>query len=340
MPVATQGTVKGLTPQQVAELGAQMILANAYHLSLRPGVEVIAALGGLHRFVGWDGPILTDSGGYQILSLAPLRTVTDEGVRFRSHLDGKELFYTPEAVVALQGQLGVDILMPLDECPPAAADRAVVMRAMERTLAWAQRSSRAERQPGGLLFGIAQGGMFGDLRREQVAQLAALDFPGYAVGGLSVGEARPVTREIASLTAAALPDGRPRYLMGVGLPQDLLHFIGMGYDLFDCVLPTRNGRNGTCFTWNGRVNMRLARHTRDTAPVDADCDCYTCGRFSRAYLRHLTTSGEMLGAQLATLHNLHFYLDLMKQSRARIAAGDFASWARAQALRIEEGDLA
>jgi len=340
MPVATQGSVKGITPQQLEQLGAQMLLANAYHLSLRPGADVIAALGGLHRFMGWDGPILTDSGGYQILSLAQLRTVTDEGVRFRSHLDGSERFCTPESIVALQAQLGVDVLMPLDECPPAGAEPAVIERAAERTLAWAVRSARATRQPGGLLFGIVQGGVSPALRRQHAARLAALDFPGYAVGGLSVGEERPVTREIASLTAAELPTGRPRYLMGVGLPQDLLHFITMGYDLFDCVLPTRNGRNGTCFTWSGRVNIRLARHARDDAPIDPHCGCYTCRRFSRAYLRHLAAAGEMLGAQLATLHNLYFYLDLMRQSRSRIAAGDFAAWARACATRIEEGERA
>jgi len=290
--------------------------------------------------MGWDGPILTDSGGYQILSLATLRTVTDAGVKFRSHLDGSERFCTPETVVDLQQRLGVDVLMPLDECPPAGADRAVIERAAERTLAWAERSQRVPRPPGGLLFGIVQGGMVPALRREQAVRLAALDFPGYAVGGLSVGEERPVTRDIALLTAAALPQGRPRYLMGVGLPQDLLHFIMMGYDLFDCVLPTRNGRNGTCFTWNGRVNIRLARQAQATTPLDPDCACYTCRHFSRGYLRHLAAAGEMLGAQLATVHNLHFYLDLMAQSRTRIEAGDFSVWARACAARIEEGDHA
>ena len=338
MPVATQGTVKGLTPRQLEEVGAHIVLANAYHLSLRPGVEIVAAAGGLHRFMGWQGAILTDSGGYQILSLAPLRTVSDEGVAFRSHLDGSRIFLTPEDVVDLQRRLGVDILMPLDECLPSTAERAEVAAAMCRTTAWAQRSVRRELLPGRLLFGIVQGGLFADLRQEHAAQLAGFDFPGYAVGGLSVGEERGVTRETAAVTAAALPEDRPRYLMGVGLPQDLLRFIGMGYDLFDCVLPTRNGRNGTCFTWTGRRNLRLARYARDAEPLDASCACYACRNFSRAYLRHLTVAGEMLGAELASLHNLHFYLELMDQARAHIDVGDFAVWAAERARQIEEGE--
>jgi queuine tRNA-ribosyltransferase len=338
MPVATQATVKGILPSQLVALGAQILLVNAYHVSLRPGIETIAALGGLHRFMGWDGAILTDSGGYQVMSLAPLRKVTDEGVAFRSHLDGTPLFLTPEAVVDGQVKLGVDILMPLDECVSHSTEPAAVATALRRTTAWASRSAAVLVGADRHLFGIIQGGLDAALRRAHAERLAAIEFPGYAVGGLSVGEERGITREIAAVAAAASPPGRPRYLMGVGLPQDLLRFIDMGYDLFDCVLPTRNGRNGTCFTWQGRVNLRLARHARDPQPIDPDCPCPTCRRFSRAYLRHLAGSGEMLGGQLATLHNLHFYLDLMRQARAHIEAGDYAAWAASRAAAIEAGE--
>lgn len=340
MPVATQGTVKGLTPRQVAELGAGIILANAYHLSLRPGADVIAAMGGLHRFMGWDGAILSDSGGYQIFSLAPLRKVSDDGVEFRSHLDGSRIFLTPEEVVRLQDRMGVDVLMPLDECLAADATRQVVEQALRRTSAWAARSLAEERQSGRLLFGIVQGGVFADLRRQHVEQLAGLNFPGYAVGGLSVGEERGVTQDIAAVTAEALPADQPRYLMGVGLPQDLLRFVAMGYDLFDCVMPTRNGRNGTCFTWDGRINIRLARYAQDGKPLDPSCTCYVCQNFSRAFLRHLAVAGEMLGAQLASMHNLHFYLDLMGQARARIRTGDFPRWAVGREQQMEAGSVA
>jgi len=340
MPVATAGTVKGLTPRQLIDAGAQIILSNAYHLSLRPGVDTVEAMGGLHRFMGWDGAILTDSGGYQIMSLAPLRKLTDEGVRFQSHLDGAKLFLTPEDVVGRQHQLGVDILMPLDECVPAEAERSAVERAMRRTTAWLERSGRVLLRPDRHLFGIVQGGLDGTLRREHAARLAAFNHPGYAVGGLSVGEERGVTREVAAVTAAALPDDRPRYLMGVGLPQDLLRFIAMGYDLFDCVLPTRNGRNGTCFTAAGRLNMRLARHARDAQPIDPTCRCEVCRNFSRAYVRHLCVAGEMLGAQLASLHNVHFYLGLMAEARAHVTAGDYTAWAAQRAEAMDAGERA
>jgi queuine tRNA-ribosyltransferase len=340
MPVATQGTVKGLTTAQVAAFGAEILLANTYHLSLRPGVETIERLGGLHRFMGWDGAILTDSGGYQIFSLASLRTVTDEGVTFRSHLDGSRLFLSPELVVENQVRMGVDILMPLDECLGTGAGRSEVESALERTTLWAERSLVSRRPADRLLFGIVQGGFFADLRRRHAARLAALHFPGYAVGGLSVGEERGVTHDIAAVSAAALPDERPHYLMGVGLPQELLRFVDMGYDLFDCVLPTRNGRNGTCFTRAGRVNLRLARHAREERALDPGCACYVCSRFSLAYLRHLFVAGEMLGPQLASHHNLHFYLDLMRQARQRIREGDFGAWSRALAAEIEAGEAA
>ena len=340
MPVATQGTVKGVLPSQLADMGAQIVLANAYHLSLRPGIAVVEALGGLHRFMGWSGAILTDSGGYQVMSLAPLRRITDEGVAFQSHLDGARLFLTPEAVVEGQVRLGVDILMPLDECVPHDSDAAAVAAALRRTTDWARRSARVPVGSDRHLFGIVQGGLDGELRRIHAEQLAAIGFPGYAVGGLSVGEERGLTRDVAAVTAGALPADRPRYLMGVGLPQDLLRFIGMGYDLFDCVLPTRNGRNGTCFTSHGRVNIRLARHAQDPEPLDPACGCPVCRQFSRAYLRHLAAAGEMLGAQLATLHNLHFYLELMRGAGEHIAAGDYAAWAAARADCIEAGERA
>jgi queuine tRNA-ribosyltransferase len=338
MPVATLGTVKGMTPRQVRELGARILLANAYHLILRPGVDTVAALGGLHRFMGWDGAILTDSGGFQVMSLSELRVVSEEGVEFRSHLDGSKLFLRPEDVVDAECRLGVDILMPLDVCVAATDGRLAVEQAMERTSRWAERQARMDIAGDRHLFGIVQGGLESDLRRRHAGQLAAFGFPGYAVGGLSVGEDRRVTRDIAAETAAALPVDRSRYLMGVGLPQDLLRFVGMGYDQFDCVLPTRNGRNGMCFTSRGRVNLRLARLARSEEPLDESCECYVCAGFSRGYLRHLTVSGEMLGAQLATLHNLHFYLDLMAASRAHIEAGDFTPWARGTIERIEEGE--
>jgi queuine tRNA-ribosyltransferase len=337
MPVATVGTVKGITPAQLEELGAQMVLANAYHLALRPGVDAIAELGGLHRFMGWQGPLLTDSGGYQVFSLASLRKVTEDGVAFRSHVDGSSLALRPEDVVTLQVRLGVDVLMPLDECIAAGAARSQAQAAAERTLRWARRSRSVPLHTGQLLFGLVQGGLFDDLRRHHAAELVALDFPGYAVGGLSVGEAPEMTRELAAVTAAALPEAAPRYLMGVGRPEDLVRFVSMGYDLFDCVLPTRNGRNGMLFTWGGARNIRQSRYARDGEPVDAACGCYVCRTFSRAYLRHLAVSGEMLGPQLASFHNLYFFLDLMRQMRVRIAAGDLESWATSTIARLEQG---
>jgi len=340
MPVATQGTVKGIVPTQLTELGAEIILSNAYHLALRPGTGLIRELGGLHRFMGWNGPILTDSGGYQVFSLAALRKVTDSGVEFRSHIDGAPMFLTPEDVVRLQVDLGVDIIMVLDECVGANAARADAERAARRTLEWARRSQQVTTTPGQLMFGIVQGSTYQDLRLCQAGELVALDFPGYAVGGLSVGEDRAMTMTLAAETVAALPAERPRYLMGVGFPEDLIRFVGMGYDLFDCVLPTRNARNGMLFTSAGRLNIRLARHQRDEQPADAECQCYTCRTFTRAYLRHLATTHEMLGAQLATLHNLHFYLQLMRDMQAAIAQGTFAAWSAARLKRLTEGEPA
>jgi queuine tRNA-ribosyltransferase len=329
MPVATLGSVKGVTPRQLEELGATIMLSNAYHLAQRPGLETVTALGGLHAMMGWDGPILTDSGGFQVMSLAALVRVDDVGVHYRSHVDGRAGLLRPEDAVAIQEGLGVDVAMSLDECVPhdGGADRMAV--AVARTTAWAERGLAARRRPETALFGIVQGGVDLGLREASAAALTALGFDGYAVGGLSVGEPKSETARIAAATAALLPRERPRYLMGVGTPADLLRFTAMGYDLFDCVLPTRNARNGTLFTRQGKLMIRNARHARDPRPVEEDCGCYTCGRFSRGALRHLVMAGEMLGAQLATLHNLHFYLRLMREVRAALAEGSFPARAAA-----------
>jgi len=303
MPVATLGSVKGLTPRQLEEVGAEIVLANAYHLAQRPGVETVQALGGLHALMGWRGPILS--------------------VRFRSHVDGRAGLFRPEDAVAIQEALGVDIAMSLDECVPSGTPRERVARAVARTGAWAARGIAARTRSETALFGIVQGGLDVALRAESAAELAALDFDGYAVGGLSVGEPPADTVRVAAVTVARLPHARPRYLMGVGTPGDLLRFVAMGYDLFDCVLPTRNARNGMLFTRDGKLVIRNARHARDPRPVEEGCACYTCGRFSRGALRHLVLAREMLGAVLATLHNLHFYLRLMREFRAALREGTF-----------------
>ncbi len=323
MPVATHGAVKGVTPAQLAELGATIVLSNAYHLAQRPGVETVRALGGVHGLMGWDGPILTDSGGFQVMSLADLVRVDDHGVHYRSHVDGRAGTLTPEDAVAVQEGLGVDVAMSLDECVPASASPAEVARAVARTTAWAARGLEARTRPAMALFGIVQGGLDLERRAESVAGLTALGIDGYAAGGLCVGEPAAETARVAAATAALLPPTLPRYLMGVGTPGDLIRFVAMGYDLFDCVLPTRNGRNGTLFTRQGKLMIRNAAHARDSRPVEDDCACYTCTRFSRGALRHLVMAGEMLGAQLGTLHNLHFYLRLMREIRAALAEGVF-----------------
>jgi queuine tRNA-ribosyltransferase len=327
MPVGTYATVKTLTPEDLRELGAGLILCNAYHLYLRPGVETIAALGGLHRFMHWDGPILTDSGGYQIFSLSQFRTISEEGVTFQSHLDGgARHFLTPEAVVGLQEALGVDFMICLDECPGYPAPEAEVRRAAELTLKWAARSLAARRREDGALFPVLQGGMLPELRREQAAQMAALEFDGYALGGLSVGEPKELTYETVAVTTAALPQDRPRYLMGVGTPEDLVEGVARGVDMFDCVLPTRNARNGMAFTSTGRVVIKNAAWARDPRPLDESCSCYTCRHYSRAYLRHLYVSREILAFRLLTFHNLYYYLRLMADIRLAISAGDFAGF--------------
>ena len=323
MPVATHGSVKGITPVQLGELGATIVLSNAYHLAQRPGVEVVQALGGLHRMMGWSGPILTDSGGFQVMSLAGLVRVDDDGVSFRSHVDGKAGRLRPEDAIAAQEGLGVDIAMSLDECVAAGATSTQVARAVRRTSIWAGRGLMARRRDDMALFGIVQGAFDPQRRRESAADLVGLPFDGFAAGGLSVGEPPDETARMAALTVGLLPPAKPRYLMGTGTPGDLLRFAGMGYDLFDCVLPTRNARNGMLFTREGKLMIRNAKHARDPRPVDEECACYACRHFSRGGLRHLHLAHEMLGAQLATMHNLHFYLSLMREIRAALAEGDF-----------------
>jgi queuine tRNA-ribosyltransferase len=334
MPVGTQGTVKALTPVHLREIGAQIILGNTYHLNLRPGSELIRELGGLHAFMGWDGPILTDSGGFQVFSLAKLRDIRDDGVAFQSHLDGAKLFLGPEEVMGIQSNLGSDIAMVLDECPPWPVDREACALACSRSLRWARRCREIAAESGFLasgrhVFAIAQGSTYEDLRREAAGALSALDFSGYAIGGVSVGEAEPEMMKQVAATAPHLPADRPRYVMGVGTPPQLLRMIALGVDMFDCVLPSRVARNGLAFTPGGPINLRNERFRSDPGPIVEGLGNYTCRNFSRAYLRHLITAGEMLGGTLVTIHNLHFYLDLMGQARSHIEAGDFAAWQKA-----------
>jgi queuine tRNA-ribosyltransferase len=325
-PVGTQATVKALDPRDLHELQAELILANTYHLYLRPGAELVAEMGGLHGFMKWGGPILTDSGGFQVFSLAENRRVTDEGVEFRSHIDGSRHLFTPEMVVRVQEQLGADIIMVLDECAEPH-DRAYNEQAVARTHAWAVRCRAAQTRTDQALFGIVQGGVFPDLRRQSAEFLVGLDFPGYAIGGLSVGESKEKMYAMLDITTPLLPADRPRYLMGVGAPEDLLEAVARGVDLFDCVLPTRLARNAALFTRQGRINIRNARFEKDASPVEVDCTCYTCRTFSRAYLRHLFKAGELLAYRLATIHNVHFLLQLMADVREAISAGCFPAFA-------------
>ena len=331
MPVATQAAVKTVSPDQLEQVGAAICLANAYHLSLRPGDDLVARLGGLHRFMRWNRPLLTDSGGFQVFSLARLRTVSESGVLFRSHLDGREIFLTPERCIQIQHNLGADIIMALDECPPYPTEKAVARAAMERTLGWAARCLAQHRQNPlaarrHALFGIIQGCTYPDLRRECADRMTALDFPGYAIGGLSVGEGPDLLRQITALCAQRLPPDKPRYLMGVGRPQDLLAAVAQGIDMFDCVIPTRCARNGLAFTSLGRVKMRNLAHQDERGPIDPACDCPACRRFSRAYVRHLLVAGEVLGLTLMSLHNLRYYMRLMERMRRAILAGRFRAF--------------
>jgi queuine tRNA-ribosyltransferase len=326
MPVGTQGTVKAVLPRDLREMGCQILLSNTYHLYLRPGHELVRRLGGLHRFMGWDGPILTDSGGYQVFSLGSMRKISEEGARFQSHLDGSSHLLTPEKAVEIQAALGSDIAMALDECVAHDADRSYVKDATARTVRWAERCLRARSNSGQLMFGIVQGGVFEDLRRWSAEAITPMPFDGFAVGGLGVGESEALLRSVSAFTAALLPEDRPRYLMGVGRPEDIVAAVRAGFDLFDCVIPTRNGRNGTLFTSMGKLSIKRAEFADDPRALDEACGCYTCRNFSRAYLRHLFVAGEILASELNSLHNLYFYHRLMERCRAGLRAGHSAFW--------------
>jgi len=326
MPVGTQATVKSQDPRELRALGAACLLANAYHLALRPGAETVRRLGGLHRFMGWDGALLTDSGGFQVWSLAPLREVTPEGVHFRSHLDGAPLFFSPESVVALQEALGADVVMPLDVCLDYPTTEAAAAEALALTQRWAERSAAARRRADQMLFGIVQGGMYPHLRRQAAHALAALDLPGYALGGLSVGEPKATTRAMLQAALPALPTERPRYLMGVGAPEDLLMAVGEGVDLFDCTLPTRMARAGGLLTRHGRINLRNARFRAAASPPDPECGCAVCARYSAATLHWLFQEEHALGGRLATYHNLAFLCGLLRDAHAAIQAGSFEAF--------------
>ena len=344
MPVGTYGTVKAMSPAELTEIGADIVLGNTFHLWLRPGLEVIAKHGGLHRFMGWDGPILTDSGGFQVFSLAKLRDIRDDGVAFQSHLDGAKLFLGPKEVMGIQQNLGSDIAMVLDECPPWPCERDDCARAVARSRRWAEQCRQIATDSGFLaaghhVFAIVQGSTFDDLRREAAESLAALDFPGYAVGGVSVGEPEPEMLKQVGATTPFLPANKPRYTMGLGTPPQLLRMVALGVDMFDCVLPTRVARNGLVFTPDGPLNLRNEQYRADPRPIVEGLANYTAN-FSRAYLRHLTLAGEILSCTLLTIHNLHFYLDLMAQARAHLDAGDFDSWHRAWIGRYEAGAAA
>ncbi len=339
MPVGTVGTVKGVPQDTLEELGVEILLNNTYHLYLRPGVEMVRQFGGVQKFMSWDRPILTDSGGFQVFSLSDLRKVTEEGVAFRSHLDGSSHFFSPESAIAAEIGLGADIIMAFDECTEHPAEYARTRASMEMTLRWAARSKKhfeghkhevpwyAERgEQTQALFGIVQGGMFPDLRRESAQRTVELDFPGYAIGGLSVGEPRPMTYEMVDNAIRFLPDDKPRYLMGVGTPEEIVHYVALGVDMMDCVLPTRAARHGLLFTSEGRITIKNARYAGDEGPLDPNCRCKVCARYSRAYLRHLYAANELLAQVLNTIHNLAYYLDTMRKVRQAIKLGEFATY--------------
>ncbi len=344
MPVGTQGSVKAIEPRELEDIDARIILGNTYHLYLRPGTELIRAAGGLHKLIAWNRSILTDSGGYQVFSLNELRTIEDEGVTFKSHLDGSAHVFTPESVVGIQRELGSDIMMVLDECAPFPCDREYASRSNELTVRWAERCKRELERSKPLyghsqaLFGIVQGSIYPDIREQSAKSLVGMDFDGYAIGGLAVGESAVDMYRMVEITEQFLPTARPRYLMGVGTPANLLEAVGRGIDMFDCVLPTRNGRNANLFTRHGTLNMRNAKYKADLTPPDSECDCYTCTQFSRAYLRHLFQVREILGLQLATIHNLSFYLWLMQQARAAILERRFEVWKRAMLSQLKSDE--
>ena len=348
MPVGTAGAVKGVTPDHLQAAGVRIVLANTYHLMLRPGAESVARLGGLHKVMAWDGPILTDSGGYQVFSLAHLRKIDDSGVVFRSHVDGAEVRLTPALAMDIQRRLGADIVMQLDECPPAQADRHQVELAVHRSIQWARRCKQAwgqaagDQGPAQALFGIQQGGVHADLRAASAQALVDLDLPGYAVGGLSVGEGHQAMCQVLDSVADLLPEGKPRYLMGVGEPRDILAAVARGIDMFDCVLPTRNGRNAQAFTWNGRIRLRNSRWTECTQPLDDACDCYACRNYSRGVLRHLFMAREMLGPTLVSIHNLHFFAQFLAAIRQAVAERTLARksqlWLAAMYADLDESE--
>ncbi len=340
MPVGTRAAVKAMAPDELWSMGYRMVLANTYHLAVRPGSELVHQMGGIARFMGYRGAILTDSGGFQAMSLARINSIGEDGIRFRSHLDGAPLTLTPESAIAIQQALGTDIMMALDECTPYPAAPERVRQSLELTARWAERCVRARTSATQALFGIVQGGVYPDLRRLSARQITSLPFDGYAAGGLSVGEPKAAMREMAALTASLLPADRPRYLMGVGTPQDLLAAVAMGFDMFDCVMPTRNARNGSAFTSEGRVSIKRAVHTRDERPLDPRCDCRCCTTFSRAYLRHLFMAGEILAARALTEHNLYFYGRLMREAQAAIASRAYKAFAGYAANLIEAGETA
>ena len=333
MPVGTQGTVKAVSPRELRELEAQIILGNTYHLFVRPGLEVIRKMGGLHKFTGWDGPILTDSGGFQVFSLAKLRRITEEGAHFQNHLDGTPCFIGPETSMEIQHALGSDIVMAFDECPPHPCTHEQAAKSLELTLRWERRSIdwwAGRNDPGErpLLFGIVQGSSYADLREKSARELVGMGWDGYAVGGVSVGEPEPEMMAAVEYAVPHLPQDRPRYAMGLGTPPQMVEMVARGIDMFDCVLPTRIARNGTAFTETGTINLKNACFTLDAAPIEEGCDCYACANFSRAYLRHLVKAEEILGLRLITLHNLHFYLGLMRRVRAALEAGTFGDFRR------------
>jgi queuine tRNA-ribosyltransferase len=339
MPVGTGGSVKGLLPEEVRGLGASIVLANTYHLHLRPGEEVVRRLGGLHAFTGWEGPILTDSGGYQVFSMASLRSIDEEGVSFRSHVDGSPRRLTPASSVAIQEALGSDLMMAFDDCAADPRDRALVEGAVERTARWAEASLEARRDGGAALLGIVQGGTFEDLRARSLEQITALPFDAFAIGGVSVGEGTEEIRRVVTLQAPLLPAERPRYLMGVGTPEDLVESVARGVDLFDCVMPTRHARTGQLFVQGGRLNIKNARFREDPGPIEEGCGCPVCARFSRGYLRHLFLSGEILGPRLNTIHNLFHYLDLMAGMRRALEEGRFAVFREERRARSARGEV-
>ncbi len=336
MPVGTSGAVKGITPAQLRGTGASIILANTYHLFLRPGVEAIEKLGGLHKFMAWDNPILTDSGGYQVFSLSPLVKIDDDGVEFASHIDGARVYLNAEVVTNVQNRLGVDIAMCFDQCTGFGAEPEEVLKAVERTIRWAKRCKEAHANQSQLLFGIVQGGIDLELRSKCATELVKTGFDGYAIGGLSVGEGHENMIKTVAHTTGFLPQDKPRYLMGVGTPQDIIDAVDAGVDMFDCVLPARNGRNAFAFTSNGPVRLRNNAHISDSEPVEAGCDCYCCQNFSRGAVRHFFNSGEMLGPILISLHNLRFYQKLMAKIRQTIKNGDFDNWRKDFILTIDK----